>query len=233
MLEKKFATAAEADAFEKKLFPLLVKLNPQVKRPPHYPDRSHSYIGETRAERFYSIEREQGSMFRKFALADYKNSVGLVTFDKKNKAKGCLLSTSGDSGTILSDQGAIVIAVHQNATGAAAKVKALLPTLLDPKVRAKAKPKAVGKIALDGRTIVYDSAFSAGELARVNWNSQPFSKGAAAAFAKSGGGPLMSKDSRHPCGAFLSLLAGTYTAYSKEEMSLGGGDLQVFWLVRG
>jgi hypothetical protein len=235
MQTKKFATAAEAEAFEKKLLPALIKLNPAIDDPPTYPNSSHSYIGENDEERFYSMEREQGSMFKTFAIeGKYTNSVSVATFDKASKAKGCLISTYGSTGTILADTdaGIVVIAIPYDETGNTPKVKKAFPALLDAKVRAKAKPKAIGKIELDGRVIVYDASFSHGELAKLNWKGQPFLKGVASSFEKSSDGPLKYPDRREPGGAFLALPAGSYTAYSQEQTSLSGTDLQVLWLVR-
>jgi hypothetical protein len=233
--EKKFTTVAEAEAFERKLWPVLVKLNPAIEDPPRYPDPSHSYVGENDDDRYYSMERQQGSMFRTFAVGGkYTASVSLVTFDKASKAKGCLLATYGSSGTILvdADAGTIAIAIPYDEAGAAPKVKKLLPTLLDGKVRAKAKAKAIGKVVFDGRVIVYDASFSREDLAKLSWKGQSFLKGAGATFEKSGCGPLKYADRREPGGAFLSVPAGSYTAYSQEQMSLGGAELQALWLVR-
>ena len=235
MQNKKFSTVAEAEAFERKLLPVLIKMHPEVAPPPHYPDPKPTYIGQVGRDRRYSMEREQGSMFRTFALeSKYKNSVSLVTFHKASKSKGCLLSTYGSSGTVLADAeaGIVAIAVPHDETGNTAKVKNLLPTLLDTKVRAKAKPQAIGKIALDGRVIVYDSSLSHAELANLNWKGQPFLQGVTSAFEKAGNGPLEYPDRREPGGAFLSVAAGNYGAYSNEQLSLGGADLQVLWLAR-
>jgi hypothetical protein len=240
MQVKKFKTAAEADAFEKKLMPVLIKMHPEVKKPPKYPDASHSYVGNAPSsdddwgeDRRFSMERQQGSMFNTFVLQKFPGSVKLVTFDKKNKAGGVLLSTQNPGGFILADekQGTIVIAVPDDETGHSAKVKKLLPGLGEAKAWTKAKAKPAGKLTLDGRVIVYDSSLSRSQLAKLNWKNAPFVEGAMMAFEKSGSGPLQVPNMKEAGGAFISVPSGQYTVHVRDDVEVGGSSLQVFWLV--
>jgi hypothetical protein len=238
MQVRKFATVDEAEAFERKLFAVLIRLHPEVADPPEYPDASHSYIGEADDDRRFSMERAQGSMFNTFVLEKNPETVKLGTFEKKNKAKGILLGqlNGGGGGFILADgsAGTIVIAVPHDDTGETAKVKKLLPMLRDSKARTKAKAERKGKgtISLGGRVIIYDSGFSHREVAKLNWKKRSFLEGATAAFAESGNGPLKYADSDLPGGAFLSVPGGDYAVYYQEEANVGGSTLQVLWLVR-
>jgi hypothetical protein len=242
---KKFATAKEAEAFERKLLPVLIKLHPEVKDIPKYPDRSHSYIGESNpgpggdpwdAERCFSMEREQGSMFRTHVLKKFDGAVKLVTFDKKKKAAGILLDQQGNhGGLIFANEGSLLLAIgdftsEDVESGQAAKVKKLLPALLDRKARAKAKPKAFGKISFDGRIVIADSSLSHAQVAEENWKKKTFVDGVTAAFDKSKSGPLKYPAAKLPGGAFISSPAGAYELWFHPEVNVAGSSVQLLWL---
>ena len=215
-----FPTMAQARAFEAQVLEGFRRLNPTAARLARYPGQPAYYAG---GKRVFSVELKRSSAFDK-ALAALKKGVQLVSLDGKRALRALFMQQEGGGlGVVVADpsRGLLGVAKLSGPSAGPGLARALL---------ARRRPTAQGSFALDGRVLVFDSALSAAQLARKNWNQESLLEAGATAFEQKPAGPLWVPDQQAPCAAFVRMGAGRYAFSYQHEVEVLDVAANILWL---